>query len=307
VRITTRSFPCSYCGCEPAPAPTTLCAGCLSTATELVRGVLVEDGLSIDVGRLMDAGQPGDEETFSRVQLVCSLAARLAAAERQIDAATDALMDHGYMDGAQDLREAVQAAVSDAAEREAVCDVLLEAELLLDDQGLGEAVHEAVAMAAEAGTAIELLACARFMPGGQDLSEAVSDAIANATEAEAARDVLLDHGYMDGDQDLREAVEAAVAAAAEAGGAREVLTDVGYMSGGRGLVEAVCDVITESVDRGQRYFRERQYRVNVAAVASRVILRAHSESHAGSVATCPTCAADWAVVEEASGVRAPGN
>jgi hypothetical protein len=53
--------------------------------------------------------------------------------------------------------------------------------------------------------------------------------------------------------------------------------------------------------------RERQYRVNVAAVASRVILRAHSESHAGSVATCPTCAADWAVVEEASGVRAPGN
>jgi hypothetical protein len=241
VRITTRSFPCSYCGCEPAPALTTLCAGCLSTATELVRGVLVEDGLSIDVGRLMDAGQPGDEETFSRVQLVCSLAARLAAAERQIDAATDALMDHGYMDGAQDL------------------------------------------------------------------SEAVSDAIANATEAEAARDVLLDHGYMDGDQDLREAVEAAVAAAAEAGGAREVLTDVGYMSGGRGLVEAVCDVITESVDRGQRYFRERQYRVNVAAVASRVILRAHSESHAGSVATCPTCAADWAVVEEASGVRAPGN
>jgi hypothetical protein len=134
VRITTRSFPCSYCGCEPAPALTTLCAGCLSTATELVRGVLVEDGLSIDVGRLMDAGQPGDEETFSRVQLVCSLAARLAAAERQIDAATDALMDHGYMDGAQDLREAVQAAVSDAAEREAVCDVLLEAELLLDDQ-----------------------------------------------------------------------------------------------------------------------------------------------------------------------------
>jgi hypothetical protein len=208
VRITTRSFPCSYCGCEPAPALTTLCAGCLSTATELVRGVLVEDGLSIDVGRLMDAGQPGDEEAFSRVQLVCSLAARLAAAERQIDAATDALMDHGYMDG---------------------------------------------------------------------------------------------------DQDLREAVEAAVAAAAEAGGAREVLTDVGYMSGGRGLVEAVCDVITESVDRGQRYFRERQYRVNVAAVASRVILRAHSESHAGSVATCPTCAADWAVVEEASGVRAPGN
>lgn len=126
MRITTRSFPCSYCGCEPAPALTRLGACCLSTATELVRGVLVEDGLSIDVGRLMDAGQPGDEETSSRVQLVCSLAARLAAAERQIDAATDALMDHGYMDGAQDLREAVQAAVSDAAEREAVCDVLLE-------------------------------------------------------------------------------------------------------------------------------------------------------------------------------------
>ena len=208
MRTTTRPFRCSFCGRESAPALIALCAGCLSTATELVRGVLVEDGLSIDVGRLMDAGRPGDEETCSRVQLLWSLATRFASAEQQIDAATD---------------------------------------------------------------------------------------------------VLMDKGYMDGDQDLREAVEAAVAAAAEAGGAREVLTDVGYMSGGRSLVEAVCDVITESVDRGQRYFRERQYRVNVAAVASRVILRAHSDSHAGSVATCPTCAADWAVVEEASGVRAPGN
>ncbi|MGK5111694.1 hypothetical protein [Geodermatophilus sp. CPCC 205506] len=307
MRTTTRPFRCSFCGRESAPALTTLCAGCLSTAAELVRGVLVEDGLSIDVGRLMDAGQPGDEETSSRVQLLWSLAARLAAAEQQIDAATDALMDHGYMDGDQDLRQAVEDAVAEAAECKAVSDVLLKAELLLDDQGLGEAVKDAVAMAAEADTAIEVLAGAGFMPGAQDLSEAVSDAIANATEVEAARGVLLHHGYMDEGQDLREALEAAVAAAAEAGGAREVLTDVGYMSGGRSLVEAVCDVITENVDRGQRYFRERQYRVNVAAVASRVILRTHSESHAGSVATCATCAVDWAVVEEASGVRAPGN
>ncbi|MCF6743719.1 hypothetical protein E9529_05400 [Blastococcus sp. KM273128] len=307
MRTTTRPVHCSFCGRASATAPTALCADCLSTATELVRGVLVEDGLSIDVARLMDAGQPGSEETSSRVQLLGSLAARLAAAEQQIDAATDVLMDHGYMDGDQDLREAVQAAVSDAAESEAVTDVLLTAELLSGAQSLCEAVHQAVAMAAKADSAIEMLAGAGFMPGAQDLSEAVSDAIANATEAEAARDVLLRHGYMDGGQDLREAVEAAVAAAAEAGGAREVLTDVGYMSGGMSLVGAVCDVITESVDRGQRYFRERQYRVNVAAVASRVLLRTHSESHAGSVATCATCAADWAVVEEASGVTAPGN
>jgi hypothetical protein len=57
---------------------------------------------------------------------------------------------------------------------------------------------------------------------------------------------------------------------------------------------------------GQRYFRERQYRVNVAATACRVILRAHAR-HAGSVRTCETCAADCQMVEEASGVRAPGD
>lgn len=58
---------------------------------------------------------------------------------------------------------------------------------------------------------------------------------------------------------------------------------------------------------GRRAFRERQYRVNVAAVASKVIRRAHAESHAGSVATCGTCARDWVVVQEASGIHAPGN
>jgi hypothetical protein len=214
VCITTRPVKCSLCGRESATALIALCAECLSAATELIRGVLVEDGLSIDVGQLMDAGQPGDEETSSRVQLLWSLAARLSAAEQQIDAATDALMDHGYMDGGQDLRQAVEDAVAEAAECKTVTDVLLKAEMLPDDQGLGEAVQDAVAMAAEADTAIEMLAVAGFMPGAQDLREAVSDAIGNATEAEAARGVLLHHGYMDGGQDLREAVEAAVVAAA---------------------------------------------------------------------------------------------
>jgi hypothetical protein len=55
---------------------------------------------------------------------------------------------------------------------------------------------------------------------------------------------------------------------------------------------------------GERYYRERQYRVNVAAVAGRVIARTHVESHGGLVATCETCAADWAVVQEASGTTA---
>ncbi len=68
----------------------------------------------------------------------------------------------------------------------------------------------------------------------------------------------------------------------------------------------LAEMEEQSIDRGQRYFRERQYRVNVAAVASRVLLRAHAESHTGSVTTCGTCARDWAVVQEASGIRAPG-
>jgi len=103
---------------------------------------------------------------------------------------------------------------------------------------------------------------------------------------------------MDGAQDLREA-------AAEARAAREVLTDVGCVSGYQGLAGSVHDVVVGSIDRGERYYRERQYRVNVAAVASRVIRRAHREAHAGSVATCETCAADWAVLKDVSGVTAP--
>jgi hypothetical protein len=51
---------------------------------------------------------------------------------------------------------------------------------------------------------------------------------------------------------------------------------------------------------------ERQYRVNMAAVAKRSFLRAHAESHDGSIDTCETCATDWAVAEEGAGVRAPG-
>ncbi|MGY1714344.1 hypothetical protein ACI78R_07790 [Geodermatophilus sp. SYSU D01106] len=73
------------------------------------------------------------------------------------------------------------------------------------------------------------------------------------------------------------------------------------------LQQAPTEMEEQSIDRAQRYFRERQYRVNVATVASRVILRAHAESHAGSVTTCGICAGDWAVVEEGSGIRAPGN
>jgi hypothetical protein len=58
-------------------------------------------------------------------------------------------------------------------------------------------------------------------------------------------------------------------------------------------------------DMGERYYRERQYRVKVAAIARMAIARTHVESHAGSVETCETCAADWVAVQEASGVTAP--
>ena len=62
-----------------------------------------------------------------------------------------------------------------------------------------------------------------------------------------------------------------------------------------------------SIDRGQRYYRERQYRVNLAAVARRVLRRVHAASHTGPVTSCERCGADWMVVEAVSGITAPGN
>jgi hypothetical protein len=117
---------------------------------------------------------------------------------------------------------------------------------------------------------------------------------------------------------------------AQTAAVRKLLIDSGHLSWEATQVEAnrlgdaVCDAVAEAeqlrhaqqalaemeeqaIDRGERYFRERQYRVNVAAVASKVLLRAHAESHTGSVTICGTCARDWAVVQEASGVDAPGN
>jgi hypothetical protein len=98
------SLPLLLCGRESATALIALCAGCLSAATEFVRGVLVEERLSIDVEQLMEVAQRGDGEASSepeilkddlkliggvavasqRAQLLWSLAARLAAAEQQI-------------------------------------------------------------------------------------------------------------------------------------------------------------------------------------------------------------------------------
>jgi hypothetical protein len=117
------------------------------------------------------------------------------------------------------------------------------------------------------------------------------ETLAAAAEAGAARQLLGVHGFLDEDEDLRQRVHHAVAKIQQM---EQELQDLSQME-------------LDYVDVGQRYYRERQYRVNVAAVASRVILRAHPGSHTGSVATCETCAADRAVVGEASGVRAPGN
>jgi hypothetical protein len=147
--------------------------------------------------------------------------------------------------------------------------------------------------------------------------------VATTAAAEAASEMLLEAGFMTwyGDQDLGEAVQRAITAAAEAEEAHDLFVAQRFMDAGENLRRAVSGAIAreeqlreelvemelQSVDRGQRYYRERQYRVNVAAVASRAMLRAHAESHTGPVKSCETCAADWAVVQEASGITAPGN
>lgn len=109
-------------------------------------------------------------------------------------------------------------------------------------------------------------------------------------QLEAITGALSPHGYLEG-KDLRTTVSHAVAKIEQLQQEHQDLSEMAL----------------KYVDVGERYYRERQYRVNVAAVAARVILRSHAGSHTGAVTACETCAADWAVVEEASGVRAPGN
>jgi hypothetical protein len=122
-------------------------------------------------------------------------------------------------------------------------------------------------------------------------SARVSDLVA-AAEAEATRDVLAEAGFdYDAEVDLSEAVRDVVASHDALLEARRELTDVEH----------------RYVAMGERYYRERQWRVNVAAVARRVLARTHSESHAGSVEMCPTCGSDWALANEASGVTAPAS
>jgi hypothetical protein len=97
---------------------------------------------------------------------------------------------------------------------------------------------------------------------------------------------------MDGAEDLSEAVRDAVAR-------QEHLQEA---------LQELIETEQQYIAMGERYYRERQYRVSVAAVAARVIARTHAESHAGSIETCAaTRAADWAVVHEASGVTAPAS
>jgi len=70
VRITSRPFRCSYCGRESTTALIELCTGRLPAATELVRGVLAEEHLSIDVDRLLDVDQHNDAEVCLKPELL---------------------------------------------------------------------------------------------------------------------------------------------------------------------------------------------------------------------------------------------
>lgn len=156
--------------------------------------------------------------------------------------------------------------------------------------------------------------------GDEALWETVQDLVVAAAEYEAVSEALLDGGYLQ-DGTASGAVRDLVATAAATEAAREVLADAGLRTWDRDLGEAVDDVVAKSqqlqedlvemerqaIDRGQRYYRERQYRVNVAAVARRVLLRVHAGSHTGSVTSCEWCGADWVVIEEASGITAPDN
>jgi hypothetical protein len=160
----------------------------------------------------------------------------------------------------------------------------------------------------------------RSASGDEEPWETVQDLVAAADEHEAVAEALLDGGYLQ-DGTASDAVRDLVATAAAADAAREVLAEAGLRTWDRDLGEAVDDMVAksqqlqedlvemerQSIDRGQRYYRERQYRVNVAAVARRILLRAHAATHTGSVASCEACGADWVVVEEASGITAPEN
>jgi hypothetical protein len=160
----------------------------------------------------------------------------------------------------------------------------------------------------------------RAVGGDKELWETVQDLVEAADEYEAVSQTLLDGGYLKGET-ASEAVRDLVAAAAAAEVASEMLTEAGVRTGDQDLGQAVYDGVARSQqlqedqvemerqasDRGQRYFRERQYRVNVAAVARRVLLRVHAGSHTGPVTSCEWCGADWVVIEEASGITAPGN
>ena len=160
----------------------------------------------------------------------------------------------------------------------------------------------------------------RGVSGDEELWETVQDLVVAADEYEGVSQALLDGGYLQGET-ASEAVRDLVATAATSEAASEVLVGAGFQTWGQDLSEAMSDVVAksqqlqedlvemerQSIDRGQRYFRERQYRVNVAAVASRVLRRVHAASHTGPVTACEWCGADWVVVEEASGITAPQN
>ncbi len=247
--------------------------------------------------------------------------------EEQVDEITGVLVDHGYLGGAESLTEAVQEMAADAAEAQRARGVLVGDNVLEEQYDVAAALQEAIDMAADHHQLVDLLCEHEVMQGGEPIVEVVESPLATAAELERARELLLDDGRMQNVEDVPRAVQVLIALTADV---RKQLITSGHLGweATRGeadeLGDAVRDAIAEaeqlrktqqelaemeeqSIDRGQRYFRERQYRVNVAAVASTVLLRAHAESHTGSVTTCGTCARDWAVVQEASGIRAPGN
>jgi Ni/Co efflux regulator RcnB len=181
-------------------------------------------------------------------------------------------------------------------------------------------VDQLVDMEEQLDDVTDVLQFHRAVSGDEEPWETVQNLVEAADEYEAVSEALLAGGYLQGET-ASEVVRDLVATAAAAEAASEVLAEVGLRTWDRDLGEAVDDMVArsqqlqedlvemerQSIDRGQRYYRERQYRVNVAAVARRVLRRLHAASHPGPVASCETCGADWVVLEEASGITAPEN
>jgi hypothetical protein len=296
---------------EPSPAPAAGSA-CGITADDYS---FLEKQVDQITDVLHDHGYLDDAQTPA--EAVREMAADAAEAQR----AREVLYADDVLDEEYDLAQALREATHLAAEHQQILELLCQHDITTGGEPLPEAVKTLLSTAAEAEQACELLLDDGRTCGAEDVPEAVGQLI---TESAEVRALLIDSGLLDWNSTPAEALRRTVDLACDAHAAWAVVAPDDLMAEADGLSDAVRDVVAkadllrqtqqelvemeeQSINRGQRYNRERQYRVNVAAVASRFLLRVHAESHTGSVAACPTCGPDWRVVQEASGIRAPGN